>query len=190
MTLRTGSVRRIYGILKKLVELSSASRGNGWLSLARQSQASGLVAGATPVGIGGRWKSQRRKNVCLSPYIEEPLNSKVIKSFVPELRSRKCFLCFEIPMFYVYMLRTFYEHFTYPYHGYGTIRHKESDTQSFYADFSISPTTTTRSTPPQTTGLISASPKSQPSSSDAKTQLTDLSQIPTQILCAGFRCMT
>ena len=36
----------------------------------------------------------------------------------------------------------------------------------------------TRDTPPQTTGLISASPESQPSSSDAKTQLTDFSQIP------------
>ena len=52
---------------------------------------------------GGRWKSQNRKNVYLSPYIEEPLNSKVIKSFVPELRSRKCFSCLEIPMFYVYI---------------------------------------------------------------------------------------
>ena len=40
---------------------------------------------------GGRWKSQNRKNVYLSPYVEKPLNSKVIKSFVPELRSRKCF---------------------------------------------------------------------------------------------------
>ena len=27
----------------------------------------------------------------LTPYVEKPLNSKVIKSFVPELRSRKCF---------------------------------------------------------------------------------------------------
>ena len=44
------------------------------------------------VGWGlGRWKSQNRKNVYFSPYVEEPLNSKVIKSFVPELRSRKCF---------------------------------------------------------------------------------------------------
>ena len=51
--------------------------------------------------MGGRWKSRNRKNVYLPPYVEEPLNSKVIKSFVPELRSRKCFLCFEIPMFYV-----------------------------------------------------------------------------------------
>ena len=42
---------------------------------------------------GGRWKSQHRKIVYLSPYVEEPLNPKVIKSFVPELRSRKCFSC-------------------------------------------------------------------------------------------------
>ena len=50
---------------------------------------------------GGRLKSQNRKNVYLCPYVEEPLNSKVIKGFVPERRSRKCFSCFEIPMFYV-----------------------------------------------------------------------------------------
>ena len=37
---------------------------------------------------GVEWKSQNRKNVYLSPYVEEPLNSKVIKSFVTELRSR------------------------------------------------------------------------------------------------------
>ena len=33
----------------------------------------------------------------LSPYVENRFNSKVIKSFVPELRC-KCFSCFEIPM--------------------------------------------------------------------------------------------
>ena len=76
--------------------------------------------GCTRVGAGGRWKSQNRKKVYLSPYVEEPLYSNVIKSFVLELRSRKCFSCFEIPMFYVYMLRTFYIHFAHPYHGYGT----------------------------------------------------------------------
>ena len=93
------------GDFEKINELSSASGDNGWLSLARRSQASGLVASTTRVvGGGGRWKSQNRKNVYLSPYVEEPLNSKVIKSFVPELRSRKCFSCFDIPMFYVYML--------------------------------------------------------------------------------------
>ena len=56
---------------------------------------------------GGRCKSQNRKIVYLSPYIEEPLNSKVIKSFVPELRSRQCFSCFEISMFYVYMYENY-----------------------------------------------------------------------------------
>ena len=34
----------------------------------------------------------------ISRYVEKPSNSKVIKSFVPELRSRKCFLCFGIPV--------------------------------------------------------------------------------------------
>ena len=78
---------------------------------ARWDQTNLRVTGATRDG-GGRWKSQNRKNVYLSPYVEEPLNSKVIKSFVPELRSRKCFSCFGIPMFYAYMLWTFYVRFT------------------------------------------------------------------------------
>ena len=63
----------------------------------------------------GRWKSQNRKNVYLSPYVEEPLNSKLIKIFASDLRSRKCFSCFEIPIFYVYMLWTFYVRFAYLY---------------------------------------------------------------------------
>ena len=71
--------------------------------------------------VGGGWKSQNRKIVPFSPYVEKPLNSKVIKSFVPELRSRKCFSCFEIPLFYVYI----YEHPMYISHihvyGYGTL---------------------------------------------------------------------
>ena len=50
-----------------------------------------FVAGATRVGWG---ESQYRKNVPLSPYVEEPLNSKVMKSFVPELRSRYVFFEF------------------------------------------------------------------------------------------------
>ena len=82
------------------------------LSLTRRSQAIGLVAGATRVGRG-RWKSQDKKIVPFSPYVEKPLNSKVIKSFVTELRSRKCFSCFGIPMFYVYVR---YEHFMYVFY--------------------------------------------------------------------------
>ena len=88
---------------------------------ARRGQTNLRATGAARDGGGDRWKSQNRKNVYLSSYVEEHLNSKVIKSFVPELRSRKCFSCFGIPMFYVYMLWTFYVRFTYPYHGYGTI---------------------------------------------------------------------
>ena len=74
----------------------------------------------------GRWKSQNRKNVYLSPYVDEPLNSKLIKSFVPELRSRKCFSCFVIPMFYVYILWTFY------------VRLTHSHIWLWYIDFTVS----------------------------------------------------
>ena len=79
------------------------SEEEGWLLRARRGFALGVHV------VWGRCKSQ----VYLSPYVGKPFNSKVIKSFVPELRSRKCFSCFGIPMFYVYMLWTFYVHFTY-----------------------------------------------------------------------------
>ena len=48
------------------------------------------------------------ERLCLSlPYVEKPFDSKVIKSFVPELRSCKCFLCFGIPMLYICMFHIF-----------------------------------------------------------------------------------
>ena len=50
-----------------------------------------------------------------SPYVEEPLSSKVIKSFVPELRSRKCFSCFRISTFYAMNIQCTFH--TYPCHG-------------------------------------------------------------------------
>ena len=105
VTSRTGST------WKRSVELSSASGEDGWLSSAHRSQASSLVAGAAREGSAdGKAIIER---LCISlPYVEEHLNSKVIKSFVPELRSRKCFSCFKIPMFYVYMLWTLYVRFT------------------------------------------------------------------------------
>ena len=118
MTSRTGSSRRILEIWRKL-ELSSASREDGWFFAC----APRPWAGVARDGGGGRWKSKNRKNVYLSPYVET-FNSKVMKGFVPELRCRKCFSCFEIPMFYVYMLWTFYVRFAYPYRGYGTFRRK------------------------------------------------------------------
>ena len=89
MTSRTGSARRILGFLKSMFESWEPTSGeDGWLSLAR----GGL--GQVSHEIEGRWKSQNRKNVYLSSYVEEPLNSKVIKSFVPEQRSRYVFFEF------------------------------------------------------------------------------------------------
>ena len=94
MTSRIGSARRIWGILKKSDELSSASGEDGWLSLACRSQASGLVAAATRVGGGGADEKVIMERLCISlPYVET-FNSKVIKGFVPELRSRYVFFVF------------------------------------------------------------------------------------------------
>ena len=72
----------------------------------------GLVAGVAR--NGGADEKARIERLCLSLLTSKNLlNSKIIKSFVPELRSRKCFSCFEIPMFYVYMLWTSHVHFAY-----------------------------------------------------------------------------
>ena len=69
------------------------------------------------------------------------------------------------------------------------IRHEEREAQSFYADcFYICPKPRAASHL-QTTGLASAGPESQPSRSDAGTQLTAFSQIP-KTLSPRFRCMT
>ena len=111
MTSCTGSVRGGYwGIWKNQWVENPDSEREGWLSLARRNQASGLVSSATRVGEAERKVSIER--LCLSPNVEKPFNSKVIKSFVPELRSRKSFSYFGIPMFYVYILWTFYVRFT------------------------------------------------------------------------------
>ena len=123
MTPCTGSVRGgFWEIWKKSVsrELDTEREGSTFGAPRRQTnlRATGIARDTW----GGRWKSQNKKNVYLSLYVKEPLNSKVIKGFVPELRSRKCFSCFEIPIFYVYMLWTFYVRFTYPYHEYVTLR--------------------------------------------------------------------
>ena len=100
VTSLTGSAQRILEVWRKWVELRLDTGRDSWLSLARGGlgQVSHEMGGG---GGGGRWKCRNRKIVRLSPYVEKPLNSKVIKSFVPELRSQKCFSCFEIPMFYV-----------------------------------------------------------------------------------------
>ena len=104
--------RRFWGFWKsQLVELRLDTWREGSTFGAHRGQTNLRATGAAWDGGGGGWQSQNRKNVYLSPYIE-PLNSKVIKSFIPELRSHECFLCFEIPMFYVYV----YEHAMYVSH--------------------------------------------------------------------------
>ena len=98
MTSCTGSMRGGFGrVLKKSFELSLAVRRRRMI----------FACSPRPCGRYHTWLGGDRKvsieRWYLSPYVEKPVNSKVIKSFVPELRSRKCFLCFGIPMFYVYM---------------------------------------------------------------------------------------
>ena len=67
-----------------------------------------FVVGATRIGGGGDEKA-RIERLCLSPYVEEPLNSKVIERFVPEQRSRYVFFEFRDPKFYVIYIC--YEHY-------------------------------------------------------------------------------
>ena len=94
MTLCTGSVQGgFWGFWRKTVSWVLRSEEEGWLSLARRNQASSLVGGSTRVG-GGVDEKASIERLCLSPYVEKPFNSKVIKSFVPELRSRYVFFVF------------------------------------------------------------------------------------------------
>ena len=103
MTSCTGSARvGDLGILKKSVSWVETCLGRRRLAFACSPKPDQKPLWWVPHESRGRWKSQNRKNVYLSPYVEEPLNSKVIKSFVPELRSPKFFSCFENPTFYLY----------------------------------------------------------------------------------------
>ena len=101
--------RKILGVWKKSVSWVLPRRKK----VDFRSLAEALYRVPRALGGGADGKASKER-LCLSPYIEKPFNSKVIKSFVLKLRSRKCFSCFEIPMFYVYMLWTFYVRFTYP----------------------------------------------------------------------------
>ena len=75
----------------------------------------GLVAGAARgSGGGGADGKVVIERLCLSlPHVEKPFNWKVIKSFVPELRSRQVF--FRVSGFLCY-LYTSYEHSMYISH--------------------------------------------------------------------------
>ena len=102
MTSRAGSVHGGFWELEKSQELSFSVGRRRLTFGVHRGQASSLRRGMHVVW--GRWKSQHRKIVYLFPYVEKPFNSKVIKSFVPELRSRKCFSCFGIPMLSKYVI--------------------------------------------------------------------------------------
>ena len=108
MTSRTGSARRVLGDFTKVSELRwdlPRKKTVGFRLLAET-----FVAGATRVG-GGADEKARIEILCLSlPYVKEPLNSKVIKSFVPEQRSRQVFFVFGDS--YVLSLWTFDWRFT------------------------------------------------------------------------------
>ena len=107
MTSCTGSVRGGFGGFEKsqLVEFLRPNRKVVFRGSPRPCGGCHTWFGADGKVSIERWY--------LSPYVEKPLNSKVIKSFVPELRSRKCFSCFGIPMLSIYELWTYYVYFTY-----------------------------------------------------------------------------
>ena len=84
MTSCTGSVRGGFvGFWKKSVEFCRQKKKGDFRLLAVSLRQVSHV-------VWGRWKIQ----VHLSPYVEKPINSNVIKSFVPELRSRQVFFMF------------------------------------------------------------------------------------------------
>ena len=107
MTSCTGSVRKGFGGFEKsqLVEFERWKKTVDFRSSPRPCGRCRTWFGADGKVSIERWY--------LSPYVEKPLKSKVIKSFVPELRSRKCFSCFGIPMLYVRYGH--YERFAYRY---------------------------------------------------------------------------
>ena len=66
--------RRIWGIWEKSVSWVLASEEDGWLSGLAEIRP--VVSGGVPrvvVGVVGRWKSQHRKIVYHSLYVELPL---------------------------------------------------------------------------------------------------------------------
>ena len=69
-------------------ELDSEREGSTFA--ARWGQTNLCATGAARMGGGDGKASIERSRISL-PYVEKPLNSRVIKSFVLELRGRKCF---------------------------------------------------------------------------------------------------
>ena len=115
-------VWRILGIWEKSVSWVLVSEEEGWLSGLAEIRP--VVCGGDRMWWGGRWKSQHRKIVYLSPYVEKPFNSKVIKGFVPELRSRKFFRFFrDSYVIYIWVLNILCTFHISIYYEYVTLLH-------------------------------------------------------------------
>ena len=91
VTSRAGSVRRIWGILKKSVRVLPREKTVGFRLL---TEARPVALWRMPHKLGGADGKASIERLCLSPYVEKPFNSKVVKGFVPELRSRYVFFVF------------------------------------------------------------------------------------------------
>ena len=96
--------RRIWGILKNSVSWVEFQDRRKTVHFRTRLEALWRV----PHVMVCRWKSQNIKNVYLSSYLEETLNSKVIKCFLPELRSHvfrvsgflcSMYICYEHSMY-------------------------------------------------------------------------------------------
>ncbi len=74
------------------------------------------ATGAARMRGGGADEKDSIERLCLSPYVEEPLNSKVIKGFVPELRSRYVFFEFrDSYVLCIYVMNILCTFHAYPY---------------------------------------------------------------------------
>ena len=120
MTLCTGSARGgIGGFWKTWESIVENVTPNGKGRLSGLAEARRIFALRAPHVMGGGLDGKVIiERLCISlPYVET-FNSKVIKGFVPELKSRYVFS--GIPMFYVYMLWTFRVRFNISISGYAT----------------------------------------------------------------------
>ena len=107
VTSRTGSV----GWDLRKVSWVPASEEDGWLSELAEALRWLLHV------VWGRWKSQQRKGVYLSPYVVKPFNSKVIKKFRTWTKKSWVFFFFCVSGFlcYLYVRYEPYERFAYRY---------------------------------------------------------------------------
>ena len=109
--------RRILGIWEKSGSRVFASEKEGWLSLARRGLATGAARGGKADG------KVVIKRLCLSlPYVEKLFNSKVIKSFVKFFVFQDSYVIYMYGHYERFAYRYEYVYFTYPYHGYVTIK--------------------------------------------------------------------